>query len=111
MSKQKNTKTEASIEIDQTWRRSERRRQILGILIGLIVGMILLYTFPTLVISLSPLGTLLWSAAIGGMIGSIRSFERAGAALTRSDNRALNLLLALGIVVVFLLLVYWILQR
>lgn len=111
MSKQKDIKKEASVNDEKNWRRTERQRQIIGILVGLLIGVILVNIAPTLVDALSPMGTLLWSAAIGGMIGSLRSFEKAGAALTRSDNRLVNLLLALGLVLIFLLLIYWILKR
>lgn len=88
------------------FRRRERRRQLIGIFAGVGVGLMLLGLFPSLEQSLGFFETLLWSGAIGGILGSLASFERAGAALTRSENRLLNMFVALGIVFVMLLLVF-----
>jgi hypothetical protein len=50
------------------------------------------------------LTVILVSAAIGGALGSLDGFIRAGAVITRRDNRALNLLVGLGIRILLLLL-------
>jgi hypothetical protein len=50
------------------------------------------------------LTVILVSAAMGGALASLDGFIRAGAALTRRDNRALNLLVGLGIPILLLLL-------
>ena len=109
--KNSNGMTDRSIEDGAAFRKRERRRQIIGIGIGIAVGMTLLLAIPTLAQSFGTIETLLWSGAIGGVLGSLASFERAGAALTRRDNRFLNLAVSLGIVIAFFTLVLWLLRR
>ena len=51
---------------------------------------------------------ILWGAAIGAALTSLDSFEKAGAALTRRENKTLNLLVGLvipGILLIILFLV------
>lgn len=103
--------TERSIEDGAAFRKRERRRQLIGIGLGIGVGMILSIFFPAIVQSIGLIETLLWSGAIGGVLGSLASFERAGAALTRSDNRFVNLALSLGIVIAFFALVLLLLRN
>jgi len=83
-------------------------RQWVGVFAGAAVGWSLTFIFPVIEQRFSMLTVLLWSAAIGGALVSLDGFTRAGAALTRRDNRALNLLVGLGIpliLVIVLLLV------
>ena len=47
---------------------------------------------------------LLWGAAIGAAVVSVDMFERAGAALTRRENRWVNLLVGLGIPAILLII-------
>ncbi len=86
-------------------RRIERKGQIVGITAGIGAGILLLAVFPFFQTNPGTVETILWSAAIGGLIASFASFERAGAALTRSSNRALNLIVSLGIIALFFLVI------
>jgi hypothetical protein len=91
-------------------RRQERKRQIVGITAGIGIGMLLLAVFPTFQAAPGTIETVLWSAAIGGLVASFAAFERAGAALTRSRSRILNLAVAFGIVLLFFLLLIFFLR-
>jgi hypothetical protein len=106
LAKQTPTDIKKDAQESEAFRRRERRRQLVGIFAGVGVGLMLLGLIPGLEQSVGFFETLLWCGAIGGMLGSLASFERAGAVLTRGDNRALNLLVAFGFVAVILLLVY-----
>ncbi|MCJ7535521.1 MAG: hypothetical protein WA997_04570 [Anaerolineales bacterium] len=81
-------------------------RQWVGIFGGGAIGWALTIVFPGLEAHFSLLTVLLWSAAIGGVLTSLAGFERAGAALTRRDNRALNILVGLGIPALLLLILF-----
>jgi hypothetical protein len=54
---------------------------------------------------------LLWGAAIGAALASLDSFEKAGAALTRRENKALNLLVGLGIPALLLITLFLVSRR
>ena len=82
------------------------RRQWVGIFAGAAVGWILTIIFPGLEQRFSLLTVVLWSAVIGGVLTSLDSFMRAGAALTRRDNRALNLGIGLGIPILILAVIF-----
>jgi len=79
-------------------------RQWVGAFAGAAVGWALTYIFPGIEQRFSMLTVILVSAAMGGALASLDGFIRAGAALTRRDNRALNLLVGLGIPILLLLL-------
>jgi len=79
-------------------------RQWVGAFAGAAVGWALTYIFPGIEQRFSMLTVILVSAAIGGALTSLDGFIRAGAALTRRENRALNLLVGLGIPILLLLL-------
>lgn len=111
MAKQMSNTRKNEVQEKEAFRRRERRRQLVGIFAGVGVGLMLLGIFPGLEQRIGFFETLLWSGAIGGMLGSLASFERAGAALTRSENRLLNLVVALGIVFVVLLVVFLLVSR
>jgi hypothetical protein len=81
-------------------------RQWVGIFGGAAIGWALALIFPGLVERFGMLTILLWSGAIGGILTSLDGFMRAGAALTRRDNRTLNLLVGLGIPILLLVLLY-----
>ena len=81
-------------------------RQWVGIFGGAALGWGLTIIFPWIAERYSLLTVLLWSAAIGGILTSLDGFMRAGAALTRRDNRRLNLLVGLGIPILLLLILY-----
>jgi hypothetical protein len=85
------------------------RRQWMGVFAGAAVGWALVNLFPAIEERFSMLTVLLWSAAIGGALVSLDGFIKAGAALTRRDNRVLNLLVGLGIpilLIIILLLIF-----
>ena len=79
---------------------------MVGIFGGAAIGWALSVVFPGLEERFGLLAILLWSGAIGGILTSLEEFMRAGAALTRRDNRALNLLVGLGIPILLLALLY-----
>jgi hypothetical protein len=81
-------------------------RQWVGIFAGVAVGWILTIISPGLEQRFSLLTVVLWSAVIGGVLTSLDSFMRAGAALTRRDNRALNLAVGLGIPILILAVIF-----
>ena len=81
-------------------------RQWVGIFGGAAIGWALTLVIPGLDERFGMLTVLLWSAAIGGILTSMDGFMRAGAALTRRDNRALNLLVGLGIPILLLVVLY-----
>jgi hypothetical protein len=81
-------------------------RQMVGIFGGAAVGWSLTILIPGLEERFGLLTILLWSGAIGGILTSLGEFMRAGAALTRRDNPALNLLVGLGIPVLLLVILY-----
>jgi hypothetical protein len=81
-------------------------RQWVGIFGGAAIGWALTIIFPGLAGRFSLLTVVLWSGVIGGILTSMDEFMRAGAALTRRDNRTLNLLVGLGIPILLLLILY-----
>ena len=81
-------------------------RQMVGIFGGAAIGWSLTLFFPGLEERFGILTILLWSGAIGGILASLEEFMRAGAALTRRDNRALNLFVGLGMPILLLLILY-----
>jgi hypothetical protein len=79
-------------------------KQWVGAFAGAAVGWSITVIFPGIEQRFSVLTVLLVSAAIGGGLASLDGFIRAGAALTRRDNLALNLLVGMGIPILLLLL-------
>ncbi|RMF50637.1 MAG: hypothetical protein D6755_00865 [Anaerolineae bacterium] len=77
--------------------REQRRRQMWGVALGLVIAWIAGAALPALPERISWPTLLLWGAAIGGSALAWQSFEQAGHALTRSDNRRLNFALGFGI--------------
>jgi hypothetical protein len=75
-----------------------RRNQVIGLLGGLITGAIIGNSWPGVREALGGAGgVMLWGAAIGAALGSLPQFEKAGKALTHSENRTFNLLVGLSI--------------
>ena len=114
MAEKTSKKTEEQLvqeERDQT-RRTNFRREIIGIFLGLAGAMMAGSLIPAVRENVS-LGTLvLWGGAVGGVLASLHRFEPAGAALTRRENRALNIAVgALGFGLPLLLLVWVLLQN
>jgi hypothetical protein len=81
-------------------------RQMVGIFGGAAIGWSLTIVFPGFEERFGMLTILLWGGAIGGILTSLGQFIRAGAALTRRDNQALNLIVGLGIPALLLLILY-----
>ena len=79
---------------------------MVGIFGGAAIGWALAMTIPGLEERFGMLTILLWCGAIGGILTSLDGFIKAGAALTRRDNRILNLLIGLGIPLLLLVLLY-----
>ncbi len=80
-------------------------RQWVGAFAGAAAGWALLYLFPSIERRFSLTTVMLVGAALGAALASLDGFIRAGAALTRRENRALNLLVGLGIPILLLLLI------
>ena len=87
-------------------RKRKWGRQMVGIFGGAAIGWSLTFIFPGLEERFGMLTVLLWSGAIGGILTSLEEFMLAGAALTRKDNRALNLFVGLGFPILLLLILY-----
>ena len=81
-------------------------QQWVGIFSGAAVGWILTIIFPALEQRFSLISVILWYAVIGGVLTSPDSFMRTGAALTRRDNRSLNLGVGLGIPILLLAVIF-----
>ena len=79
-------------------RREMRRNQVIGLLGGLITGAIIGNSWPGVREAVGGAGgVMLWGAAIGASLGSLPQFEKAGKALTHSENRTFNLLVGVSI--------------
>ena len=78
----------------------------MGVFAGAAVAWALLVLFPGLQERIGLFSALLWGGAIGAAVTSLDSFEKAGAALTRRENRALNLGIGLGIPIILLIILY-----
>jgi hypothetical protein len=85
-------------------------RQWVGVFAGAFVSWGLMYLFPSLQERFSMFSAILWGAAIGAALVSLDSFEKAGAALTRRENKALNMLIGLGIPI-SLLIIFFLVTR
>ena len=78
-------------------RPRQHSRQTAGVLLGLAGAWAAGSLMPALPARLTWATLLLWGAALGGALLSWQSFEQAGKALTRSENRWLNFALGAGI--------------
>ncbi|HEX9617312.1 MAG TPA: hypothetical protein VGA03_07830 [Anaerolineales bacterium] len=80
-------------------------RQLLGALAGAFAGLVLSIVIPLLAQRVGTINLVLWTAVLGGAVASLEGFIRAGAALTRSQNRSLNLLVGLGLPALILMVI------
>lgn len=81
------------------------KKQWLGVLAGAAIGLALGALFPGLQRQLGGLFYLvLWSGVVGGVLTNLDGFIRAGAAVTRTEKRGINLLVGLGIPVLIVVL-------
>lgn len=83
--------------------RRQYRRELLGIAGGIGLAMAVGAAVPAIRENVSLELMILWGGAIGGVVMSLERFERAGAGLTRRENRALNFAVGLGVPMVLLL--------
>ena len=105
--KEKQTQEKTSPEV----RRQRFIRETVGIVLGIGAAMMFSSLVPAIREQYSLSIVILWGAAIGGLLASYERFERAGEILTRSENRALNILAGVGIPVAVLAILYWALLR
>lgn len=87
-------------------RREFRRRQLVGLLAGLIGGAVAGGYWPQLRGALGWYGVTLWGGVIGGVIASLPKFGVVGQRLTRSSNPLVNFVAGAALLagVVFVLL-------
>ncbi|GEM_PF-2241257 len=85
-------------------RRRNFRREIIGIFLGVSGAMVISSLLPVVRQNVSLATVMLWGGAFGGVAASFPRFEKAGAALTKGDNRVLNYAIGLGIPLIVLLL-------
>ncbi|HUN24531.1 MAG TPA: hypothetical protein PK299_15485 [Anaerolineales bacterium] len=86
----------------QDKRRNEiRARQISGMILGVIIGLMTANFFPALRSAIGGWAmVLLWSVALGGLVGSLTDFYLIGQRITKRENRTLNNIVGLGLLVV-----------
>jgi hypothetical protein len=87
-------------------RRQRFIRELVGIFLGVSIAMMIGSLVPGIREQYSLGIVLLWGGAIGGLAASYERFERAGAALTRGENKVVNYLVGIGIPVGILVVIY-----
>ena len=87
-------------------RRKRFLRELAGIFLGLSIAMMVGSLVPEIRERYSLVIVLLWGGAIGGLLASYERFERAGAALTKGENKVVNYLVGIGVPVGILLVIY-----
>jgi len=90
--------------------RGSQRGQWGGMFAGALGGLIALQLHPAWQSEPGALAVILWAAALGSALTSLRQFERAGAALTHSKNRPLNYLAGVGLPLLALMALTWLLR-
>ena len=93
------------------FKRTQNQLQWWGAAFGMSIAWAVGTMFPALPARLSWLTVMLWGAAIGAGVFSWRSFEHAGRALTKSENRWLNFIIGISIPAAFLALMTILLKR
>lgn len=81
----------------QEIRRTRFVKELIGIFLGISLAMMISSVVPAIREQYSLGMVVLWGGAIGGLLTSYERFERAGAALTRSENRLLNYLVGIAV--------------
>jgi uncharacterized membrane protein YidH (DUF202 family) len=86
----------------QDKRRNEiRARQISGMILGLIIGLMTANFFPELRTAIGGWAmVMVWSVALGGLVGSLADFYPIGQRITKRENRTLNNIVGVGVLVV-----------
>jgi len=93
----KPTKTDPVEPGQQEIRRTRFIKELLGIFLGISLAMMASSVFPAIRENFTLGAVILWGGALGGLLTSYERFERAGAALTRSENRPLNYAVGISI--------------
>ena len=89
-------------------RRTRFIKELLGIFLGISLAMMISSVVPAIRENYSLGVVILWGGALGGLLTSYERFERAGAALTRGENKALNTVIGVSIpLLVFVLFFFW----
>ncbi len=100
------TAEEAALQAEQEVKQIRRKnfqKELLGIFAGIGLAMAISALLPSIRENVSLGVVILWGGALGGIVVSLERFERAGAALTKKENRPLNYAIGLGIPLVILL--------
>jgi len=100
---------EAALQVEQEAiqaRRRNFRRELVGIFAGIGLALVIGALIPAIRENYSLGLVILWGGALGGVVMSLEQFERAGAALTKKENRPLNYAVGLGIPIVILVLIF-----
>ena len=78
-------------------RRTRFIKELLGIFLGISLAMMISSVVPSVRENYTLGIVVLWGGALGGLLTSYERFERAGAALTRGENKALNYIIGISI--------------
>ena len=93
----KPTKTDPVEPGQQEIRRTRFIKELLGIFLGISLAMMISAVIPSIREQYSLAIVVLWGGALGGLLTSYERFERAGAALTRSENKVVNYLVGIAV--------------
>lgn len=74
----------------------------MGVIAGAIIGYLVGTFLPNFSNQIGLLPLVLWSAILGGILASLEQIIRAGAVITRGQNRLFNLVIGLAIPALFL---------
>jgi hypothetical protein len=101
------TQTETQDTVNEAIQQyhSRRRRQFIGLFAGIGLGMMISSAVPAIRENVDLGVVILWSGVAGVIVTAIDQFEVAGAALTRSENKALNYAVGLGVPLAILALI------
>jgi hypothetical protein len=100
---------EATLQAEQEMRQLRRqnfRKELVGMFAGIGLALAISALIPAIRENYSLGVVILWGGAVGGVAASLERFERAGAILTKKENRPLNYIVGLGIPIMILLLIF-----
>ncbi|HUF38542.1 MAG TPA: hypothetical protein VMN57_08465 [Anaerolineales bacterium] len=104
--KDKKVNEAESENLNAATRRTRFLRETLGILLGVSIAMMIGSLVPEIRERYSLGIVMLWGGALGGLLASYDRFERAGAALTRGENKVVNYLVGVGVPAGILVVIY-----
>lgn len=102
---------EAELQAEEEARQERRRnfrRELLGVFGGAGLALMISALIPVIRDKYSLGLVISWGGAVGGVMMNLDRFEKAGAVLTKKQNRLLNYLIGLGIPVLAVLLLFWV---